>query len=259
MGSSTFFGSVVLLWTLLLVQSVQALCTSPRPRPGYDTSVMPSFIRDPYILPGQRGGPVSARVAKHRGAIHMATPTSAASDKERARGSSPNEDYDLTRKKFIAAVSFLGFSQSIYSRVGIAPSYDITLERIFDTRRRSFLPAEPEQLLSRGLTQRVVCLGETHTHPLHHRMQFNVIKAAHAITKDRGEPLAVGLEMFYRQQQVRQSRVARNCPNTLSTCIHVTCRCYRKQVDFCTCTWMKSLGKINPANRLLSVSKAFDI
>lgn len=208
MGSSTFFGGVVLLQILLLVQSVQALWTSPRPRAGYDTPIMPSFIGIPFILPGERGGFVSARMEKHRGAIHMATPTSAFADKDPARGSPPNKDYDLTRKKFIASVVLLGLTQSISSRAGIAPSYDITLERIFDTRRRSFLPAEPEQLLSHGLTQRVVCLGETHTHPLHHRMQFNVIKAAHAITKDRGEPLAIGLEMFYRQQQVRQPRGA---------------------------------------------------
>lgn len=227
MGSSTIFGGVVLLRILLLVSSVQALCTSPRSRSGHDTSIMPAFIRVPFILHGERSRFVSERMAKHRGAIHMATPTSASSDKDRVRGSPPSKDYDLTRKKFIAAVALLGLTPSIYSRLGIAPSYDITLERIFDTRRRSFLPAEPEQLLSHGLTQRVVCLGETHTHPLHHRMQFNIIKAAHAITKDRGEPLAVGLEMFYRQQQVRQPRVARDCSNTLSICIHVTGRCQK--------------------------------
>lgn len=49
---------------------------------------------------------------------------------------------------------------------------------------------------------KVVCLGEMHTHPMHHRMQFNVIKATHQVTKSAGERLAIGLEMFYRQQQV---------------------------------------------------------
>ncbi|CAN0444377.1 unnamed protein product, partial [Discosporangium mesarthrocarpum] len=48
---------------------------------------------------------------------------------------------------------------------------------------------------------RLLCLGEVHTHPLHHRMQFNVMKATHAASEALDEPMAIGLEMFYRQQQ----------------------------------------------------------
>lgn len=84
-------------------------------------------------------------------------------------------------------------------------SYDVNkYERIFDTSRRSFLPADPTHLIlpGAGFADRVVCAGEMHTHPLHHRMQFEVIKAVDSVTRPRGEPLAIGLEMFYRQQQV---------------------------------------------------------
>ncbi|CAM9316161.1 unnamed protein product, partial [Hapterophycus canaliculatus] len=76
-------------------------------------------------------------------------------------------------------------------------------ERIYDTARRSFVPANPSRLIlpGAGFTDRVVVAGEMHTHPLHHRMQFEVIKAVASVTKPRREPLAIGLEMFYRQQQ----------------------------------------------------------
>ncbi|CAM9891242.1 unnamed protein product, partial [Sphacelaria rigidula] len=84
-------------------------------------------------------------------------------------------------------------------------SYDVRRERIFDTRKSSFMPADPQQLIVNNprtkFDDRVVCLGEVHTHPLHHRMQFNMVKATHHITKASAEPLAIGLEMFYRQQQ----------------------------------------------------------
>ncbi|KAA8495082.1 hypothetical protein FVE85_3323 [Porphyridium purpureum] len=91
-------------------------------------------------------------------------------------------------------------------------------ERIFDTRIGSYLPirAAMEHLprYLRGNTnpeladsavppssaqKRLLVIGEEHTHPLHHRMQLDVIKTLrqNAPTK----PLAIGLEHFYRQHQ----------------------------------------------------------
>lgn len=88
--------------------------------------------------------------------------------------------------------------------------YSLINERIFDTKRQSFLPAAPERLIHPGWLDShaaaatpLVCVGEEHSHPLHHRMEFNVIKAIHGLTQDADEqePLAVGMEMFYRQHQ----------------------------------------------------------
>eukprot|EP00904_Undaria_pinnatifida_P011366 jgi/Undpi1/735/HiC_scaffold_10.g04199.m1 len=115
----------------------------------------------------------------------------------------------ITREGFLAgttAIVAAGLAPGVLTKPRGPPSYDVKQERIFDTRKRSFVPAEPERLIvpglgGKGFSQRIVCLGEMHTHPLHHRMQFNVIKAIHGVTVPRREPLAIGLEMFYRQQQ----------------------------------------------------------
>lgn len=49
-----------------------------------------------------------------------------------------------------------------------------------------------------GEPPRVLFAGEVHTNPMDHKMQFELIKA----TKELDEkPLAIGLEMCYRQQQ----------------------------------------------------------
>lgn len=114
----------------------------------------------------------------------------------------------VTREGFLAT-SALAVAAALAPGFLIEPrpplSYDVSkYERIFDTSRRSFVPADPTHLIlpGAGFADRVVCAGETHTHPLHHRMQFEVIKALDSVTRAKGEPLAIGLEMFYRQQQV---------------------------------------------------------
>ncbi len=122
------------------------------------------------------------------------------------RGSSSADT--VTREGFLgttAAIVAAAFASEFLTVPRGPPSYDVSkYERIFDTSRKSFLPADPTRLIlpGGGFSDRVVCAGEMHTHPLHHRMQFEVIKALSGVTKSRGEPLAVGLEMFYRQQQV---------------------------------------------------------
>lgn len=136
----------------------------------------------------------------------MSTTSSSSTNGDGPRGSRPGDS--ITREGFLAgttAIIAAGLAPGILTAPSSPPSYDVTHERIFDTRKRSFVPAEPERLIvpgTVGFSQRIVCLGEMHTHPLHHRMQFNVIKAIHGVTGSLGEPLAIGLEMFYRQQQV---------------------------------------------------------
>ena len=144
--------------------------------------------------------------ARHRIPPLSMSTTSSSTTKDGPRGSRPGDS--VTREGFLTgttAIVVAGLAPGFLTEPSSPPSYDVTQERIFDTRKRSFVPAEPERLIVPGrvgFSQRIVCLGEMHTHPLHHRMQFNVIKAIHGVTESLGESLAIGLEMFYRQQQV---------------------------------------------------------
>ena len=79
---------------------------------------------------------------------------------------------------------------------------------LFDTRAKSFLPPNPRKHISAALRRsavssgsaepRVFFAGEEHTHPMHHKMQYELIKAVKELDD---APLAIGLEMFYRQHQ----------------------------------------------------------
>jgi uncharacterized iron-regulated protein len=77
---------------------------------------------------------------------------------------------------------------------------------IYDTKAKAFLPPEPGRFLETALNNhsafgeppRVLFAGEVHTNPMHHKMQFELIKAANELDD---KPLAIGLEMCYRQQQ----------------------------------------------------------
>ncbi|CBN76581.1 protein of unknown function DUF399 [Ectocarpus siliculosus] len=123
-----------------------------------------------------------------------------------SRSDSPhgsNSGDTLTRQGFIGGLVGAALAPALV-KPRPPPSYDVMkYERIFDTARKSFVPADPSRLIFPGVgfADRVVCTGEMHTHPLHHRMQFEVIKAVASVTKAKTEPLAIGLEMFYRQQQ----------------------------------------------------------
>lgn len=89
------------------------------------------------------------------------------------------------------------------------------------------MPADPQQLIVNNprtkFDDRVVCLGEVHTHPLHHRMQFNMVKATHHITKASADPLAIGLEMFYRQQQVTYVAMYHTLKNKRKYVANIVC------------------------------------
>ncbi|CAM9480719.1 unnamed protein product [Heterosigma akashiwo] len=117
-----------------------------------------------------------------------------------------------SRRDFLAGVvagtSVLGFSTAANAdpRNGY---YELANARLYDTARRSYLPADPA--LQRALPDRLagvrcVVVGEAHTHPLHHRLELQVVEALHALADPETAPLAVGLEMFYRQHQAALDR-----------------------------------------------------
>lgn len=108
--------------------------------------------------------------------------------------------------------------------------YNPNNERIFDTKRKSYLPTiKVERLIENELNernQRVVVIGEIHSNPCHHRVEFDVIKAFFDAEEQAtlqnnvvnnvdiiGNPAsvnskgyAIGLECFYRQHQAALDR-----------------------------------------------------
>mmetsp|Transcript_19954 Transcript_19954/g.33388 ORF Transcript_19954/g.33388 Transcript_19954/m.33388 type:complete len:382 (-) Transcript_19954:558-1703(-) len=78
--------------------------------------------------------------------------------------------------------------------------YDPSNERIYDTLHQSFVPAHPEKYLSADLNgKKVITIGEIHSNPCHHKMQFEIVRSlASDIPPD---DMAIGLECFYRQHQ----------------------------------------------------------
>lgn len=78
--------------------------------------------------------------------------------------------------------------------------YDPRNERIFDTSRNSYLPARAELYLQKAISNKnVVCVGEVHSNPCHHKLEFDVIKSLNLLVPSSN--LAIGLECFYRQHQ----------------------------------------------------------
>lgn len=78
--------------------------------------------------------------------------------------------------------------------------YNPKNERIFDTLHNSYLPAHPELYLPRDLgSKRIITIGEVHSNPCHHRVEFEIIRSL-ASFKDPSN-IAIGLECFYRQHQ----------------------------------------------------------
>ena len=78
--------------------------------------------------------------------------------------------------------------------------YNPANERIYDVRKKSFLPVSQLKVLQKELNgQRIVSIGELHSNPCHHRVEFNIIKSL-VETRNPGT-LSIGLECFYRQHQ----------------------------------------------------------
>lgn len=105
-------------------------------------------------------------------------------------------------------------------------------QRIFDTQRGSFLPSHPERYLGDELGLRnIIVIGEIHSNPCHHRVEFEIIKTLASLPASSNKKidpiyislsdttnsnninipaitrsvvnsnLAIGMEAFYRQHQ----------------------------------------------------------
>jgi len=78
--------------------------------------------------------------------------------------------------------------------------YDPSNERIYDTFRRSYIPADPSKYLENNLRQtNVITIGEVHSNICHHKLQFDIVRAVSSIRSPSAT--AIGLECFYRQHQ----------------------------------------------------------
>jgi uncharacterized iron-regulated protein len=122
--------------------------------------------------------------------------------------------------------------ESPLCKVGNSPSswYNPDNERIFDTYHRSYLPAKPELYLSQERLEgkKIVVIGETHTNPLCHRIELDVIRALAMKNMQEGQNMAIGLECFFRQHQVALDRFV---------FIHHDLAILKKETD-----WEKSWG-----------------
>lgn len=55
--------------------------------------------------------------------------------------------------------------------------YNPAYERIYDTLHQSYIPALPEKYLPKDLRRkRVIAIGEVHSNPCHHKLEFEIIK-----------------------------------------------------------------------------------
>ena len=81
--------------------------------------------------------------------------------------------------------------------------YNPDNERIFDTLHKSYLPAKPELYLSpeRLEGKKIIVIGETHTNPLCHKLELDVIRALALNNVGSDQNMAIGLECFFRQHQ----------------------------------------------------------
>lgn len=83
--------------------------------------------------------------------------------------------------------------------------YNPANERIYDTTHKSYLPPHPEKYLNSNIQgKNVITIGEVHSNPCHHKLEFDVIRTIAA--KKGPENMAVGLECFYRQHQAALDR-----------------------------------------------------
>lgn len=81
--------------------------------------------------------------------------------------------------------------------------YNPRNERIYDTTKKSFIPAHPEVYLAKELgLKNVIVVGEIHSNRCHHHAEFEIVRAmAEDCKKKDREGIAIGLECFYRQHQ----------------------------------------------------------
>jgi uncharacterized iron-regulated protein len=86
---------------------------------------------------------------------------------------------------------------------GVSPRYAGDAATLFARAevRTSEGGIPPEELVSRAAGARLVCIGEQHDEPAHHRLQHALFDALAARAAAGGRPFALGLEMFGRADQ----------------------------------------------------------
>lgn len=97
----------------------------------------------------------------------------------------------------------MGWAADSFKLPSLESGYNPRNERIYDTSRRSFLPARPEQFLQDELTKKnkkIVVIGEVHSNPCHHHAEFEILRTLYNSYGTKGG-VAIGLECFYRQHQ----------------------------------------------------------
>lgn len=93
-----------------------------------------------------------------------------------------------------------GSTKSEFTKDYLQSDYDPSNERIYDTFRRSYIPADPSKYLENNLKQtNVITIGEVHSNICHHKLQFDIVRAVSSIRSPSAT--AIGLECFYRQHQ----------------------------------------------------------
>lgn len=102
-----------------------------------------------------------------------------------------------------ARLGYAADENSAFKYPSLESGYNPKNERIYDTTRKSFLPARPEQFLQKELTKenkKIVVIGEVHSNPCHHHAEFEILKSMFNSYGNSGG-VAIGLECFYRQHQ----------------------------------------------------------
>ena len=87
--------------------------------------------------------------------------------------------------------------------------YNPLNERIYDTHRKTYLPAAASQRIDTELEKyqrNIVVIGEVHSNPCHHRVEFDVIRSLHHAAMSKERSMAIGLECFYRNHQAALDR-----------------------------------------------------
>lgn len=86
--------------------------------------------------------------------------------------------------------------------------YNPDNERIFDTFHKSYVPARPELYLSNERLEgrKIFTIGETHTNPICHKLELDIIRPLAMNSIKNGGKMAIGLECFHRQHQLALDR-----------------------------------------------------
>ena len=113
----------------------------------------------------------------------------------------PINQNDVFKQSVVNFAFSFGFIQSSHAITEkIEFEYNPRNERIYDTKRKSYLPSHPEKYLKKDIqNHKVITIGEVHSNPVHHLIEYRILSS---LTGFKGpKKVAVGLECFYRIHQ----------------------------------------------------------